>query len=140
MAQIDPKTVRLQAAITFEQFLNPKHQKAVVSNKNFALGNWNDLCRLQGSPKGVRKRVLPVDFRDFCMVVVTDVEPGTDVASHGHDEGIVRYIIEGSLRLNGVTYDAGDWILVPPGMKYEIHTDTGYKAVAGYLAACDPPT
>jgi hypothetical protein len=73
------------------------------------------------------------------MLVITKVSPGTFVARHAHEEGIVRYITEGSLVLNGVDYPAGDWILVPEGVSYEIQTVDRYSAISGYLEACKAP-
>jgi quercetin dioxygenase-like cupin family protein len=80
--------------------------------------------------------VVPVDLKDVRFLVVSTVEPGTEVSSHSHDEAILRYITSGSLTLNGEEFGAGDWILVPRDAPDEILTAEGYTAVAGYGQAC----
>ena len=137
MGVVDPKDVKLKTELPFERFLSPTNLTQIVSNQTFEY-DWSKVCELDQEFEGVYKRVLPIDFREFCMLVVTKVAPGTTVPSHGHKEGIFRYILEGSLTLNGVPYRAGDWIVVPTGMPYKITTEEGYKAIAGYLQACDP--
>lgn len=131
--------IKLDMELSFEKFTNPKVDKEIISSRTFREGNWKKVCVLRNSFKGVTKHVIPVDFREFCMLVVTEVEPGAKIPNHTHKEGIVRYITKGSLKLNGTAYKAGDWIMVPEGMSYEIETEEGYASVAGYLAACGPP-
>jgi hypothetical protein len=137
MASMNPEDIKLNTKLPFTSFLSTAKINAIVSNKNFECGDWNDLCEIQQRFEGVYKRALPIDFRDFCMLVLSKVAPKTHVPKHSHKEGIFRYIIEGSLKLNDEDYRAGDWIVVPQGFPYEIFTVEGYTAIAGYLMACD---
>jgi len=137
MGRIKAKDVKLKSEIQFTQFVNPAKPNDVVSNKNFVLGDWNEIAKLETTFPGVTKKVIPIDFRDFPMLVYTTVEPGIEVPRHTHAEGIARFIISGSLKLNGVSYAAGDWILVPEGKSYEIQTEDGYSALVAYLQACE---
>jgi hypothetical protein len=136
MAELSPEKIVLECQLTFPEFQHPGRATGIVSSRSFRDGRWSELCQLKTEFEEVSKRVIPIDFRDFCMIVLTEVAPCTSVTEHGHKEGIARYITEGSLILNGQTYEAGDWILVPEGMTYEIYTETGYRAVEGYLQAC----
>ncbi|MEJ1409100.1 MAG: cupin domain-containing protein [Candidatus Sedimenticola sp. (ex Thyasira tokunagai)] len=133
----DSKKIEMDIDISFDDFVNPKTSNEIVSNKTFDKGDWNEVCMMRKAFSGTKRRVLPIDFRDFCMLVVSEVEPNTTVPKHVHKEGIARYIISGSLVLNGEEYKAGDWILVPEDTPYEIFTEEGYTAIAGYLQACE---
>jgi len=139
LANIDPEKINVQAEIKFKQFCNADEIKEVISNKNFPLGDWNKLCKMEDFFEGVAKKVIPIDLLDFCMMVVTEVEPETQVPMYCHEECIFRFIMEGSLTLNGVDYKAGDWLIVPEEFEYEIYTKTGYKALASYRMGCNPP-
>ena len=139
MKRVEAKDVKLSCDLSFEKFATHKGHTDVISNQNFKEGDWNTLCHLKKSPPNVHKRVIPVDFRDFCMLVVTEVDPNSVVKKHSHAEGIVRYVIKGSFVLNGVTYSEGDWVLVPEGVPYEITTESGYIVIAGYRTWCEEP-
>lgn len=139
MSNVKAKDVKLSCDLTFDKFATHKGHTEIISNKNFKEGDWNALCKLKKSPPNVHKRVIPVDFRDFCMLVVTEVAPHSSVKKHSHAEGIVRFVISGSFNLNGVKYDEGDWVLVPESVPYEITTETGYVVIAGYRTWCEEP-
>ena len=126
----------LSSDLPFADFIDPLTCKNIVDNESFPEGDWEQICRLKDTRPGVNKRVIPVDLRPYCMLVVSTVEPNTEVEGHSHDEGIIRFIVEGSFTLNGKRYTAGDWVFVPSGMLYEICTSEGYTAVAGYYTWC----
>ena len=136
---VNAEDVKLSCDLPFTKFATHKGHTEIISNMNFKEGDWNEVCRLKKSSPGVHKRVIPVDFRDFCMLVVTEVAPNTAVKKHSHDEGIVRYVIKGSFLLNGTRYKKGDWVLVPEGVPYEITTKSGYVVIAGYRTWCKEP-
>jgi mannose-6-phosphate isomerase-like protein (cupin superfamily) len=137
MSNIDANDVRLRAKLPFTDFVSSKTAKDLITNYDFHGGQWSELCRMETKFGGVYKRVLPIDFRDYCMLVVTKVAPGTSVPRHAHKEGIFRYVLEGSFTMNGHDLRAGDWVVVPEGMPYEIQTVEGYTVLAGYLMACE---
>ena len=71
------------------------------------------LTKVKNAPVGVQKYALPLNFNGFSFQVLTKVDPGTVVRRHSHDTGaIMRFIISGTLHLNGVMYGPGDWIFV----------------------------
>ena len=132
-----PAQVMLDNELPFSDFIDPYSVTEIVSSRSFRDGQWRNLTRLRGFSEGVDKVVLPVDISRFRIMVVTHVEPGRHIKLHRHDdEPIFRYISHGSFHLNGEYFEAGDWVLVPIGHAYEIHTDEGYTTVAGYGAAC----
>jgi quercetin dioxygenase-like cupin family protein len=127
----------MKSELPFEDFINPDEVREIVSSKNYRDGEWDRLTRLRGFPAGVEKRVLPVDLQNFRILVLTTAERGTNVASHSHDEAILRYVVSGSLAINGITYGAGEWILIPRDQVYSVETEEGYTTIAGYGVACD---
>jgi hypothetical protein len=77
----------LETELQFNDFLNPESCTEIVSNKTFPLGDWNLICKFKDTVPEINKRVIPIDARPYCMLVVTTVEPGTHVPEHSHDEG-----------------------------------------------------
>ncbi len=49
----------------------------------------------------------------FRLVSITTVSPGVKVVPHSHDEPVFRLFLKGSVMLNGVRYEAADWVLIP---------------------------
>jgi len=139
MGSVKAKDVKLSCDLSFTKFATHKGHQEIISNHNFKEGDWSVICKLKKSPPNVHKRVIPVDFREFCMLVVTEVAPHSSVNKHSHAEGIVRYVIKGSFILNGVEYREGDWVLVPEGVPYSITTESGYIVIAGYRTWCEEP-
>lgn len=127
----------MSTELQFSDFINPLECRNIVDNSTFSFGDWNQICKFSDVPNGVAKQVIPVDLRPFCMMVITKVDPGTHVPKHAHDEGIIRFVTHGSLRLNGQNYSAGDWVFVPYLVPYEISTDEGYTVIAGYYTSCN---
>jgi quercetin dioxygenase-like cupin family protein len=139
MEAFDKTKVQLQTAVRFEQFVEPSSDKEVVDAHNFSIGPWREIGKFTGTKPGIEKFVIPVNIKEYCMMVVAEVAPGTKVPKHAHDEGIVRYIMQGSLTQNGVKYGVGDWVFVPEGVPYEIDTPTGYIAMCLYRTWCKEP-
>lgn len=129
--------VSMQCDLQFSDFVDPYAIKDVVSSKTFAKGQWRSLTALKNFGDGVQKSVIPVDISQFKILVHSQVVAGNLIKIHKHDdEPQIRYVVSGSLKLNGETYFAGDWIIVPRGYEYEIYTDTGYITLAGYGQQC----
>ena len=134
---MEPKEApALASDLQLTDFIDPESSKEIISSKTFPRGDWNQICRLKNTPPEINKRVIPVDARSYRILVVTTVAPNTRVPNHSHDEGVVRFITQGSLTLNDVDYHAGDWVFTPEGSSYEIYTSEGYTAVAGYGTYC----
>ncbi len=123
MEDFDIEKVKLHTNLGFKDFIDPAKATQIITSKTFPHGDWNQISRVTKIPfPSVQQRVLPVDIRAFCMLVVTEVGANTTVPRHRHKEPIIRFITKGSLILNGVFYQAGDWIFVPEGVHYEIQT------------------
>ena len=75
----------------------------------------------------------------FRLRSVTTVSPGVKVVPHSHDEPVFRYFLKGSVVLNGVRYEAGDWLLIPKDVVYELETEEGYTALVDYGVQCGAP-
>ena len=118
-------------------FIDPELTTEIIRSRTYMDGRWLEATRIAECPDGVNKQLLPVNMSCFTARVVTTVAPKTHVASHSHDGAVLRYIASGSLNLNNVAYEAGDWILVPPGAAYEIDTEQGYTAVVDYKSCIE---
>jgi hypothetical protein len=65
------------------------------------------------------------------------VPPGKRVPLHSHEEDVFRYIVKGSLVLNGSTQiNEGMWFVVKANTPYEAYTEGGYKALFRYTYRC----
>ena len=117
--------------------INPLTITDVVSSKNFLGGNWLDQTKhkLFNEPE-VKKWFIPIDCSHWNIEVITVVEPLTVVPEHEHDEPVLRHILKGSLELNGVLYEEGDWVVVPANFRYGIQTREGYKILSKYHTNC----
>ncbi|MNP46422.1 hypothetical protein D3C76_1404190 [compost metagenome] len=104
-------------------------------------GQWRSKTQLQDFKNGINKVVFPVDISKFKILVLSQVIPQRLIKTHQHDdEPMFRYLISGSFKLNGETYMAGDWVVVPIGYPYEIYTETGYVTMAPYCMSCECAT
>lgn len=132
-----PESVAMKSTMQFSDFIDPYAIKEIVSSKTFQNGQWRSLTSLQDFTNGIQKSVLPVDISKYKILVTSQVVAGRLIKAHKHDdEPQFRYIISGSFKLNGETYFAGDWVIVPQGYEYEIFTETGYVTIAGYGMSC----
>ena len=119
------------------KIINPETQKEIVSNKSL----FHDISLEKTKHKlfneqEVRKYFVPIDCSYWDLDLITYVEPRTIIPEHSHSEPVLRYVLEGSLELNGETYEVGDWVLVPANIKYRIQTKSGYKILSRYHADC----
>jgi quercetin dioxygenase-like cupin family protein len=132
-----PQSVAMKSGLQFDSFIDPYAIKDLVSSKTYKKGQWRSLTALQDFTNGIQKSVLPIDITEYKILVLSQVAPGRLIKAHKHDdEPQFRYIISGSFKLNGETYHAGDWVIVPQGYDYEIYTETGYSTFAGYGMSC----
>ena len=125
--------------IDFSNYIDPMAISDIVSSKTYNGGKWAANTTLGNTPKGVTKIILPIDMHFFRINVITTAEPETKVRTHSHDEPTFRYIISGSLTVNGVQYSPGEWMVIPENFQYDIETSTGYKTIMGYGEACTTP-
>jgi len=71
------------------------------------------------------------------MFYIVTVPPNAHVSTHSHDEDIFRFIVKGSLLLNGsIQINEGTWFVVRANTPYKIDTETGYKTVMRYTQHC----
>lgn len=65
---------------------------------------------------------------------VTVAAPGAVTPKHSHDQGAgVRFILGGSVTINGVDYHGGDWLYLPAGTPYDyVAGPMGAIIMAGY--------
>lgn len=93
------------------------------------LTDWDDL--------NIEKKPIVWPLYQKNIFFEVTVPPGTTVPEHSHDEAIWRYLIEGSLVLNGEhEIKAGMWFVVNKDVPYEIVTKEGYKALSAYTSNC----
>lgn len=75
-------------------------------------------------PHGVEQWQLPIvlPLEDVALFM-SEIAPDTTVPEHAHpDVWVFRVVIEGEVEVGDVTLGPGDWMLVPPGMRYSLKT------------------
>jgi len=78
-------------------------------------------------------KFMPVDFTNINRFYFKSIKAGFESTTHNHDSPTFRYIIKGSLIINDVRYEAGNWVLVPKTFDYTIKTDEDVD----FLYACN---
>ena len=79
--------------------------------------------------QGLAIDILPIDISDLKQIRHIKVEPKSSIPEHAHVGPVLRIITRGSAVVNGVTYEEGDWMIIPPKTKYHIESSTGYEAL-----------
>ena len=123
--------------ITWSRMYDPTTINEIISSKSVT--NWAKVQPLTVIPNRIDKSLIPIDFRMFRLMSVTTVSPGVKVVPHSHNEPVFRLFLKGSVFLNGVRYEASDWMLIPKDMEYELYTEEGYTALVNYGAQCGSP-
>ncbi len=120
------------------EIIDPLKIDNIVSSKNYRSGEWWSEAKhkLFNEPE-VKKFFVPIDCSYWNLHLITVVEAGTVIPEHSHTEPVLRYILDGSLELNGIEYKAGDWIIVPANFAYQIQTIDGYKILSQYFDKCE---
>ncbi len=123
--------------ITWSRMYDPTKVTEIISSKSIT--NWAKLQPLTVIPNRIDKSLIPIDFRMFRLMSITTVSAGVKVVPHSHNEPVFRFFLKGSVELNGVRYEAGDWMLIPKDIEYELHTEEGYTALVDYGGKCGTP-
>ncbi|RZJ23724.1 MAG: hypothetical protein EON51_02270 [Acinetobacter sp.] len=129
--------IRFDFLMDSTKVIDPLTIEDIVSSKSFLDGNWMEQTKhLLFKEKEVQKFFIPIDNTYWNIDIITFVEKGTVIPEHSHDEPVLRYVLQGSLELNGEIYKEGDWVLVPANKQYQILTREGYKILSKYHAQC----
>lgn len=123
--------------ITWSRMYDPTKVTEIISSKSIT--NWGKIQPLTVIPNRIDKSLIPIDFKMFRLMSVTTVSPGVRVVPHSHNEPVFRFFISGSVLLNGIRYEAGDWMLIPKDFEYELYTEEGYTALVDYGVKCGAP-
>lgn len=70
------------------------------------------------------------------LFYTVEVPAGKHIPRHSHAEDLFRYVLKGSLVVNGREIRAGEWFVIPKNMPYEIDTPDGYTTMAAYTSIC----
>jgi hypothetical protein len=104
--------------------------KEVIDKDNYQ--GFLTITRNIGDPEqsyaGVKEGSIPVDLGKLADARFMHVNPGTKVPKHAHDGPVFRIITEGEAIVNGKSYNAGDWMVIPKGVAYEVETTKGYTS------------
>jgi hypothetical protein len=69
-------------------------------------------------PQGFTKWQLPFIMTDKAATFVTVAPAGAKVPSHDHEGESIRFIISGSISVNGQELASGDWVFIPKNTAY----------------------
>jgi hypothetical protein len=79
-------------------------------------------------------------FNGYNMFYVVKVPEKKHVRAHSHEEDIFRFVVKGSLVINGdIKVEEGMWFVIRANTAYEIETETGYTTFSGYGHVCLTP-
>lgn len=79
--------------------------------------------------EGLSIEVLPIDISELKQVRHIRVAPNSSIPEHAHEGPVFRFITKGTAVVNGITYEEGEWMIIPPNTRYKIETSTGYEAL-----------
>ena len=109
---------RVRAALTSSGI---RSTNRITTSRDKGMAAAQRSLKRTGMPTGVQQWQLPISHPiDGLLVFKSELKARTVVPEHAHDVWVFRVIIEGSVKSNGVTLKAGDWMLVPPGQTYSI--------------------
>jgi len=109
--------------------VSPFMVDAIVHKGNFKKHINSKIVSSKIEFEDVTNTSIPIDLSGFKHIRHITVSPGTDVPPHAHNSPVVRVITYGDATVNGVTYQAGDWMIIPAKLRYSISTKGGYKAL-----------
>jgi len=111
-------------------FIDPFNIKEIVDKNNFKqhFSIIRDICDPSIAFDGVTEDPIPVDFSGLPDGRFMSVKGGTHVPKHAHEGPVFRLITDGEAIVNGKSYTAGDWMVIPDGYAYEVNTEKGYTA------------
>lgn len=83
-------------------------------------------------PPGVEQWQVPVTLgqRKDVLVFTGRMKPGAKVPVHTHKHDVFRVVVSGSVKYEGKTLKAGDWMHVPAGQSYAM--EAGPKGAITY--------
>ena len=110
--------------------INPTQITEIANNHNAqAMLNTEIETSERLSAQGLSIDILPIDISELKQIRHIKVEPNSSIPEHAHEGPVFRFITKGSAVVNGVTYEEGDWMIIPSNTKYKIESSTGYEAL-----------
>lgn len=97
-----------------------KTEGRVVTSRDKGMAQLKTALARENPPKGFKQWQLPVVLGEGAVAFMTAGKPGAKLPSHAHKATLFRVIISGSVRSNGKTLKAGDWMFVPSGQSYSL--------------------
>lgn len=112
--------------------------RRIVTSRDTGMSAARNELKRTGMPKGFEQWQLPIPHPlENLVVMIGRMKPNARVERHSHKVWVFRYIIQGSLKIDGKTLRAGDWMLIPPGVPYELQA--GPQGCTPLYAHCLPP-
>lgn len=103
--------------------------EAIVDKSNFTKYLNTQIVASKIEFEDVSNVSIPIDLSGLKHIRQITVPAGTDVPKHAHNSPVVRIITHGDATVNGITYQAGDWMVIPAKLPYSISTKGGYQAL-----------
>ena len=96
--------------------------KRVTTSRDEGMKDVNKTLKRPRSsmPPGVEHWQVPVTLgqRKDVLVFKSRMKPGAKVPTHAHKHDVFRVVVSGSVKYEGKTLKAGDWMHVPAGQSY----------------------
>ena len=76
---------------------------------------------------------LPLDFSGLQRFYIRERKAGYSMGKHKHNSASFRYILSGSIVVDGEQYSEGEWVFIPEGVEYDFAT----KKDAKFIIMCN---
>ncbi len=118
-----------------------RYGNGVITSRDKGLAAVQRDLKRAGMPPGVEQWQIPIVFRPTGDVLsfVGRMKPGARVPAHAHKFGVVRVVIEGSLKYGRMTLKVGDWMFVPAGQVYAVTAGPGGCKTMYHHGSCPSP-
>ena len=125
---------------TFSTYRDRIKKALAGIDKPIVLSTDVQIPKLRGGEDGTTEMVpiaWPLYENRESMSYMVTVPPSTHVSTHSHEEDIFRFVVKGSLLLNGsIDIQEGTWFVIRAHTPYKIDTESGYKTIVLYNHIC----
>lgn len=137
---LQPENARARVKAAIERLKEGGRRDRVVTSRDEGMNDALLEGKRKGFPDGVEQWQLPIELGGPVFFYLTVVQPGAVVGTHSHDRALFRVIISGSIILeDGSELKSGDWMYVPPKVRYSFRGGLNPGAIIYHCYGL-PPT
>lgn len=112
----------------------------IVTSVDEGVAEVQESLKRPDTPGNIRQWQVPIAFGDEGEILCfrSEMDPGARVAEHAHSHVVYRIVLKGSLIFNGKVLKAGDWMVVPAGMRYALQAGEDGCSTQYHHGKCPP--